>query len=101
MRGSARRSPASSPRHDPLRLDCVELGGCGLGPVGDASADAVFSFDVFVHLPRRDTFNYLSEIRRVLRPGGKAIIGVASAPSGGRVREVRYLFFARYPNART
>ena len=56
------------------RLECVQLDGTGLGPVADGSVDAVFSFDVFVHLPQWDTFNYLREIRRVLRPGGKAIV---------------------------
>jgi len=56
------------------RLVCVELDGLGLAPIADASADAVFSFDVFVHLPQWDVFNYLREIRRVLRPGGKAVV---------------------------
>jgi SAM-dependent methyltransferase len=56
------------------RLERVHLDGRGLGPVADASVDAVFSFDVFVHLPHWDVFNYLREIRRVLRPGGKAVI---------------------------
>ena len=56
------------------RLECVELDGHGLGPIADASADAVFSFDVFVHLPQWDVFSYLREIRRVLRPGGKALV---------------------------
>jgi len=56
------------------RLECIPLDGQGLGPIADASADAVFAFDVFVHLPHWDAFNYLREIRRVLRPGGKAVI---------------------------
>ena len=56
------------------RLECMQLDGQGLRGIGDASVDAVFSFDVFVHLPQWDTFNYLCEIRRVLRPGGKAVI---------------------------
>jgi SAM-dependent methyltransferase len=56
------------------RLECVALDGQGLAPVAAASADAVFSFDVFVHLPHWDAFNYLCEIRRVLRPGGKAVV---------------------------
>jgi SAM-dependent methyltransferase len=56
------------------RLECVPLDGQGLGPIADASADAVFAFDVFVHLPQWDAFNYLREIRCVLRPGGKAVL---------------------------
>lgn len=55
-------------------LDTVLLDGRGLGPIADASVDAVFSYDVFVHLPQWDIFNYLREIHRVLRPGGKALI---------------------------
>jgi SAM-dependent methyltransferase len=56
------------------RLECVELDGRGLSPIANASVDAVFSYDVFVHLPQWDVFNYLSEIRRVLRPGGTAVL---------------------------
>lgn len=56
------------------RLECVRLDGTGLGPVADRAADAVVSFDVFVHLPQWDVFNYLREIHRVLRPGGKAVV---------------------------
>jgi SAM-dependent methyltransferase len=56
------------------RLECLHLDGHGLGPVADASVDAVFSFDVFVHLPQWDVFQYLRETARVLRPGGKAVI---------------------------
>ena len=56
------------------RLECLHLDGHGLAPIADASVDAVFSFDVFVHLPQWDIFNYLREIRRVLRSGGKAVL---------------------------
>jgi SAM-dependent methyltransferase len=48
--------------------------GRGLGMLPDGSADAAFSYGVFVHLQHWDIFNYLVEIQRVLRPGGKAII---------------------------
>src|SRR4051794_11224539 len=47
--------------------------GRGL-PLADASADAVFSYGVFVHLQHWDIYNYLAETARVLKPGGKAII---------------------------
>jgi len=48
--------------------------GKGLGMLADASVDAAFSYGVFVHLQHWDIFNYLRELERVLRPGGKAII---------------------------
>ena len=48
--------------------------GTGLAMLSDGSADAAFSYGVFVHLQHWDIFNYLTELERVLRPGGKAII---------------------------
>jgi len=48
--------------------------GRGLPEVADESVDAAFSYGVFVHLQHWDIFNYLSEVERVLRPGGKAVI---------------------------
>jgi SAM-dependent methyltransferase len=48
--------------------------GKGLSAVPEDSVDQVFSYDVFVHLQHWDIYNYLTEIRRVLRPGGKAVI---------------------------
>jgi ubiquinone/menaquinone biosynthesis C-methylase UbiE len=48
--------------------------GRGLGGVASAAVDAAFSYGVFVHLQHWDIFNYLTELERVLKPGGKAII---------------------------
>ena len=49
--------------------------GSSLGSdIADGTVNAVFAYDVFVHLQHWDIFNYLLEIRRVLVPGGKAII---------------------------
>lgn len=56
------------------RLEPVLLNGRGLDPIRDDTVDAAFSFDVFVHLEPWDIFNYLCEIKRVLKPGGKALI---------------------------
>ncbi len=39
-------------------------------PAPDASADMVAAFSVFTHLLHTETFLYLEDIRRVLRPGG-------------------------------
>ena len=48
--------------------------GSGLPMIEDASADAVFSYGVFVHLQHWDIYNYLREAARVLRPDGKVVI---------------------------
>lgn len=52
----------------------LHLDGRGLMTLASESVDAVFSYDVFVHLEHWDFFRYLLEIRRVLRADGKAII---------------------------
>jgi SAM-dependent methyltransferase len=47
-------------------------------PIADSSADAVLSVNLLEHVP--DDMMALSEIRRVLRPGGKAVLVVPVAP---------------------
>lgn len=42
-------------------------------PAADASADMVSAFSVFTHLLHTETYIYLEDIRRVLRPGGKLV----------------------------
>jgi ubiquinone/menaquinone biosynthesis C-methylase UbiE len=42
--------------------------------IPDKTIDAVWSFDVFVHMNPDDTDGYLSEFKRVLVPGGIAVI---------------------------
>jgi ubiquinone/menaquinone biosynthesis C-methylase UbiE len=39
-------------------------------PAPDASADLAVAFSVFTHLLQAETFLYLEDLRRVLRPGG-------------------------------
>lgn len=56
-----------------LHYDAEEL------PFADASFDLVYSFGVIHHSPR--TRQIMDEIRRVLRPGGKAIIAVYAEES--------------------
>jgi SAM-dependent methyltransferase len=53
---------------------CVLSSGDDLPGVGDSSVDAVWSFDVFVHVAPVDQAGYLSEIARALTPGGVAVI---------------------------
>jgi SAM-dependent methyltransferase len=56
------------------RLEYHHVDGRGLKEVESDSVDAAFSYGVFVHLQHWDIFNYLKELHRVLRPGGKAVI---------------------------
>jgi ubiquinone/menaquinone biosynthesis C-methylase UbiE len=42
-------------------------------PADDGAADMVCFFSVFTHLLHQETFCYLREARRVLRPGGKIV----------------------------
>jgi ubiquinone/menaquinone biosynthesis C-methylase UbiE len=48
--------------------------GRSLAGVPDESIHFVWSFDVFVHIAPHDVEAYISEIRRVLKPGGTAVI---------------------------
>ena len=45
-------------------------------PYRDNHFDLVFLMSVFTHMLYRDVENYLSEISRVLKPGGRAVISV-------------------------
>ena len=45
-----------------------------LGFIPDKTIDAIWSFDVFVHINPHDTDSYLKEFKRVLVPGGIAVI---------------------------
>lgn len=49
-----------------------------LGGVPDGSIDVVFSIDVFVHFKIDLTHQFLASIRRVLRPGGVAVLHFAA-----------------------
>lgn len=50
------------------------IGDEGLAFLDTDSLDAVWSYDVFVHINPNDIDAYLRELRRVLRPGGAAVI---------------------------
>jgi ubiquinone/menaquinone biosynthesis C-methylase UbiE len=45
-----------------------------LPQISDGSVDFVWSFDVFVHMDPPDIATYLEEFRRVLKPGGVALL---------------------------
>lgn len=59
--------------------------GSDLPGVADASIDAVWSFDVFVHIAPLDLAAYLGEIARVLRTGGVAAIHHSDGRNRGRL----------------
>jgi ubiquinone/menaquinone biosynthesis C-methylase UbiE len=63
----------------------VHGGGSDLPGIDDASIDAVWSFDVFVHVAPADFVGYLDEIARVLRPGGVAVIHHSDGRNQGRL----------------
>jgi SAM-dependent methyltransferase len=59
--------------------------GSDLPGVEEGSVDAIWSFDVFVHVAPLDQARYLDEIARVLRPGGVAAIHHADGRNRGAV----------------
>jgi SAM-dependent methyltransferase len=59
--------------------------GNDLPGVEDGSIDAVWSFDVFVHVAPRDQAAYLGEIARVLAPGGTAVVHHADGRNRGKL----------------
>ena len=81
-------------------VEYVLSSGSDLPGVADSSVDAVWSFDVFVHVAPVDQAGYLSEIGRVLAPGGVAAIhhadgrnlGQQPSRSGWRAPMSRHLF---------
>lgn len=52
----------------------VPTDGHSLAQVPDATVDFLWSYDCFVHIGPRDTAGYLTDMRRVLKPGGEAVI---------------------------
>lgn len=83
-------------------ISYVLSSGSDLPGVGSATIDAVWSFDVFVHIAPGDQAAYLGEIARVLAPGGVAVIhhadgrnrGVNPSRHGWRAPMSRRLFAA-------
>jgi ubiquinone/menaquinone biosynthesis C-methylase UbiE len=87
---------------DASNIAYVLSSGSDLPTVPDRSIDAIWSFDVFVHIAPCDQAAYLTEIARVLAPGGVAVIhhadgrnrGVAYSRTGWRAPMSRKLFAA-------
>ena len=59
--------------------------GSELPGVEDCSIDAIWSFDVFVHVAPQDQAAYLDEIARVLTPGGTAVLHHADGRNRGQL----------------
>jgi SAM-dependent methyltransferase len=45
-------------------------------PLADSSVDLVYSISVFTHLPEKMQFQWLTELHRVVKPGGLLLSGV-------------------------
>jgi 2-polyprenyl-3-methyl-5-hydroxy-6-metoxy-1,4-benzoquinol methylase len=80
-----RRARAAHPEVDVQLVD-----PCGPWPLADASFDAVWAGEVIEHVA--DTAGWLSEIRRVLRPGGRLLM---STPNHSRLAVLRLALSAR------
>jgi SAM-dependent methyltransferase len=70
---------------DADNLECVLSSGTDVPGIADGSVDAVWSFDVFVHIAPLDQASYLGEIARVLAPGGVAVIHHADGRNRGQL----------------
>jgi SAM-dependent methyltransferase len=67
------------------RIQYILSSGSDLPGVEDGSIDAVWSFDVFVHVAPRDQGAYLKEIARVLAPGGTALVHHSDGRNRGQL----------------
>jgi ubiquinone/menaquinone biosynthesis C-methylase UbiE len=67
------------------RIRYVQSSGSDIPEVGAGSIDAVWSFDVFVHIAPVDQAGYLDEIGRILAPGGVAVIHHADGRNRGHL----------------
>jgi SAM-dependent methyltransferase len=64
-------------------------------PLGPLQVDLVIAKSVFTHLMPSETRRYLAEIRRVLRPGGAAVVTAFLFESDSRTAAGRSLAFPR------
>lgn len=71
-------------RHPEL-VDLCRVPAAGAWPLPDARFDTIWAGEVIEHVA--DTSGWLSEVRRVLRSGGKLLL---STPDHGRLRMLRW-----------
>ena len=70
---------------DAPHVGYVRSAGSDLPGVEDGTVNAIWSFDVFVHVAPIDQAGYLDEMARVLSPGGVALIHHADGRNRGRL----------------
>ena len=69
--------------HDIPNAQVHSSDGASLTRFEDESIDFIYSYAVFQHIPAREVvYQYLREIRRVLKPGGLAQLQFNGLPSG-------------------
>jgi len=54
-------------------------------PIADESADFISAFSVFTHLHPHETFAYLADAKRVLRPNGAIVFSYLTLPAHWRM----------------
>jgi ubiquinone/menaquinone biosynthesis C-methylase UbiE len=71
--------------------------GSDLDFLADRSVDAVWSFDVFVHINEREAWGYAQEFSRVLKAGGHGLVhhGSDGGRTGGWQSDLTQASFAR------
>jgi ubiquinone/menaquinone biosynthesis C-methylase UbiE len=77
--------PLRRARESHPELDLRQVPAAGAWPLQDASFDVVWAGEVIEHVA--DTAGWLSELRRVLRSGGRLLL---STPDHGRLRMLRW-----------
>jgi ubiquinone/menaquinone biosynthesis C-methylase UbiE len=68
----AERNVAAACPEPPCALQWLHNPGRGF-PLDDASVDMICAFSVFTHLEHEDTYVYLSDARRVIKPQGRFV----------------------------
>lgn len=83
-------------RQDPrLRFEASRRGAEGRLPAADGAAGFVLAKSLFTHLAEREARGLLSEICRVLRPGGRALVtAFLFEPGEGEARASKFFPFA-------
>ena len=85
------------------RVKYLVNSGADLHPLPSGSYSSVYSYDSMVHFEATDVISYLSEISRVLRPGGRALLHYSNTqdnPEGTYAEDPRWRAFFSEPMMR-